>query len=350
MKKALLKDSFKEIKKSYKRFISILLMAMLGVGFFVGIKATAPNMKYRLDDYFDKQNVFDLKVVATLGLTDEDIEAIKRLDGVKVAYGVYDKDVILEIYDTEYILSAMEYNPDINQIDLLEGSLPQNENECVVEENFISELNMNIGDTIQIKDDKTEDEEEVVFKNTELKIVGIVKSPLYISTERGNSKLGSGKVNYYIYFSENNIDSDIYTSIYITVDQAKELGIHTKQYDDLISNVKEELKNISSGREQARYDSLINEVATKINDAEIELNTEKEKAEMEIAKVEKELQDAEDKIINSEKELNSNISKANKEFANAENTLQTKEKEYNEGKLEAEKRNKTSRRTKNPVK
>lgn len=69
MKKALFKDSVREIKNTYKRFISILLMAFLGVGFFAGIKAASPDMVDTIDDFYKKQNVFDIQVISTLGLT-----------------------------------------------------------------------------------------------------------------------------------------------------------------------------------------------------------------------------------------------------------------------------------------
>ena len=81
MKKALLKDSIKEIKNTYKRFISILLMAFLGVGFFAGIRATSPDMVDTIDNYYDKQNVYDIQIVSTLGLTDEDLEEISFCPG-----------------------------------------------------------------------------------------------------------------------------------------------------------------------------------------------------------------------------------------------------------------------------
>ena len=336
MKKVILKNTFIEIKKTYKRFISTLLMAMLGVGFFVGIKATSPNMKSSLDNYFDKNNVFDIKVISTLGLTDEDVESIKKINGVKEVYGVYDKDVIFEKNNIDYILNAMEYTQNVNQFNLVEGRLPENEYECIVEENFIHTQKMNIGDTIQIKDEK-QDDEKSDYKNEELKIVGTAKSPLYISMDKGNSKLGSGKVNYYIYIPKSNINSDVYSSIYIIAEDAKELDIHKKQYEDLIGDLKGELEKISNERELVRYNSLVGEATEKINEAEDKLNNEREKAEKEILENEKKIQDAENKVIDGENELNANIIKVDKEFLDAENKLKISEKEYDTGKKEAEK-------------
>ena len=76
MKTALLKDGIKEIKNSYKRFISILLIVLLGVGFFAGLRAASPDMKKTLDTYFDDYDVMDIQVISTLGLTDNDLSLI----------------------------------------------------------------------------------------------------------------------------------------------------------------------------------------------------------------------------------------------------------------------------------
>lgn len=165
---------------------------------------------------------------------------------------------------------------------------------------------------------------------------GIINSPLYISTERGNSKLGSGKINYYIYFSKNNLDTDIYTSIFITVDGAKELRNDSKKYEDLIFEIKSNIKGISGDRQKARYDSLISEANAKIQEARDELNTEKEKAESEIANAENDLWDAENKVAEGERSIASNLAKANTEFANAEKQIKENEDKYNDGKKQAE--------------
>ena len=195
MKRALVKDSVKQIKNTFKRYISILLMALLGVGFFAGIKATSPDMQKTLDSYFDNQNVYDIQVVSTLGITKDDIEAVKNLDNIEEVLGVYSKDEIVKIGDEEKIIKIISYSQDtnaLNKFDLTNGSLPENSDECIVEQYFLDFLNKSIGDYIEIED------EDNTLNNKKLKIVGVANSPLYISRDRGTSKLGSGKINYYL--------------------------------------------------------------------------------------------------------------------------------------------------------
>lgn len=97
MKKALYKDAFKEIKNTYKRFISILLMAFLGVGFFAGIRATSPDMIDTIHKYYETQNVYDIQVVSTLGLTQEDVDVIEKIEGIENVVGTYETDGELKL-------------------------------------------------------------------------------------------------------------------------------------------------------------------------------------------------------------------------------------------------------------
>ena len=159
MKTALFKDGIKEIKNSYKRFISILLIVLLGVGFFAGIRAASPDMKKTIDEYFDRLDVFDVQVISTLGLTEEDITAIKGIQNVENVEGTYQTDAIVKVEDEEVIAKIETFSEDVNKLDLIEGKLPENKDECVVEHRFVEETGYKIGDTIEINvEDITNDD------------------------------------------------------------------------------------------------------------------------------------------------------------------------------------------------
>lgn len=324
MKKALLKDSVREIKNTYKRFISILLMAFLGVGFFAGIRATSPDMVDTIDKYYDEQNVYDIQIVSTLGLTDEDLEEISKVENVERAQGSYETDGKIEINNKEIIGKFITIG-DLNQPILLEGSLPKNENECVVENAFLTSNDKQIGDTIQVEiEDTTNDEgEEIAYlKNKEIKIVGTVRSPLYISSDRGTSKLGAGKVNYYIYIPEENINAkDIYTNIYVQVKDAEKYTTSSDEYEDYIEQVTKSIEEIKERREQARHEQLVDIAEQKVTDAENELNTQKIDAQNQIDDAEKEIEDGKSQIQSAEVEITKNKQKADTEFANAKTEI-----------------------------
>ena len=294
MKKALLKNSVKEIKNTYKRFISILLMAFLGVGFFAGLRATSPDMLRTIDHYYKEQNVYDIQVLSTLGLTSNDVEEISKIENVERVSKSYEIDGKIDI-DNKEIITKFITIEDVNKPILLKGNMPQNQDECLVEESFLTTNNKKIGDTItvDIEDTQNDDGEKIKYlKTNELKIVGTVKSPLFIARDRGTSKLGSGKINYYIYISENNINaSDIYTNIYVTVKDAKKYETSSKEYEDYIEEVKENIEQIKEKQEKERHDTLV----AKAQEKE-ELNKNKQEFETQIKDAEKKLSDAKEKI------------------------------------------------------
>ena len=346
MKTALFKDGIKEIVKSYKRFISILLIVLLGVGFFAGLRAASPDMKATVDEYFDELNVMDIQVISTLGLTDDDVEAIKNVQGVENAEGSYQADAIVIVGEEEVVVKLETFSNDINKLNLVEGKLPENESECVVEERFLEGTGHSIGDTIEIDvEDVTTDDGETqkLLKNNKVTIVGTVKSPLYISTERGSTKLGSGVIDYYVYIPKENINIDMYTNIYLTVSGAKELNSTSNKYSNLVSDVEDNLEAISEERREARYNQLYDSANSKIQDAQKELDDKKADAEKELEDAQKEIDDGKKEIEDGRAEVETNRNTAYTEFANAEaeiedgwDELESQKQTFENSKKEAE--------------
>ncbi len=340
LKNVLLKDTAKEIKNTFKRFLSILLVVLLGVGFFAGIKVASPDMKITADSFFDNQNVMDIQVLSTLGLTDEDIDAFtKNVEGVQKAVGSYSQDVIVVVNDKENVMKLETITEGINELRLIEGKMAEEKDECVVEEHFLTRTGCKLGDTITIDAEKVTDdagEEKNLLKQKEMKIVGVVQSPLYISMERGSSKLGSGKINYYMYVPKSAITQEIYTQIYLQVAGAKELKSYEDEYEDIVDKVKQNIEDISEERKQARYDKIYNTANDKIKDAQKELDKEKQKAQNEIKKAQDKINGAKQKIKNGKATLQANTKKADKEFAKLSKKLKDAQKELEYKKSEFE--------------
>ena len=233
------KDSIKEIINTRKRFLSILLIVLLGAGFFAGIRAASPDMKKTADTYFDETKMMDIEVISTLGLTDNDVKKIQDMQDVEVAEGSCSKDVLTRVDDEEYVLKVHTLSEKINCVKLQQGEMQKNETECVVEESFLKGTNKNIGDTITLESKDTITGPNL--KNKEVKIVGTIRSPLYISRERGSTQLASGKINYYIYVPQPEITSKIYTEIYVKAKGAEELDTFSDKYKDKIKEVKDSM-------------------------------------------------------------------------------------------------------------
>lgn len=338
MKKSLIKNSFKEISKTKRRFLSILIMAFLGVGFYAGLVACSPDMQDSLDKYVDKSNMYDIDVISTLGLTDEDINAIKEIDGVENAYGIQSKDTFINLNDKESICKVIEYNENINKPEVIYGRLPENSDECLLDEkySYFGSSEENIGKIIKIENENLDENDNPIFTQKELKIVGIVDSPLYISSERGSSSLGSGSISLYIYCKEDVINLDYYTEIAVQVKGAKEFVTNSDEYLAVVNPVIQKIEEIKEERQEARYNSLVNDANKKIDDAQKEYDDKKAEADQELADAEQKINDAkneldnsENKLNKSEKELNQKEKDVAKQFETAEQQIEQYENQIN---------------------
>ena len=325
MKSALLKDSIKEIKNTYKRFLSILVMAFLGVGFFAGMRAASPDMVDTIDQYYKESQVYDIKILSTLGLTNDDIDALSEIDEIENTVGTYETEGKIEIDNKEIITKIMSVEK-LNKPILLQGNFPKTQNECVVEDSFLTANHKSIGDTIEVEAEKTKNDEgeEVEYLNKNiLKIVGTVKSPLYISRDRGTSSLGSGKIDYYIYVPKENIKAnEIYTNIYIKLKNSENYTTSSEKYEEYIAEVKEKIEAIKEEREKARHDKLVDIATRKVKEAEEKLNENKQNAQQQIEEAKQEIENGKNKIEKAEVKLNSSKKEADTKFKSAYNQIQ----------------------------
>ena len=247
MKTKLLKHIFMKIKDNYKRFLSLICMAFLGVGFYVGIQSSSPDMLKTLDNFYDENNVYDISVISNVGLTEDDLFKLSKIKNVELAINIQEKDTYLEIEENNYVVKLIEYNSQMNNVHIKEGRLPKNNNEVSVDYSLLENNNLKLGDNITIDGKK-------------YSIVGNVISPLYFSAERPNSNLGSGKVDYYIYVYNGSLDLEAYSNIYITVKGAKKHLTNSDSYKKLINNVKKDIDLIKDKQQDIRYDELYSDI------------------------------------------------------------------------------------------
>ena len=309
-------------------------------------------MKLTADKYYDDYKLMDLRVVSTLGLTDDDLKAIRELDGVKESRGAYSIDAIAKDGEKEIALRIHDFveEDQINAPRLLEGRLPEKEDECVIESANQNTLDVDIGAKINLSSGKTEALEEDL-KNTEFTVVGFIQSPEYLSFEKGSTDVGSGQLRDFIMIPQENFKMDVYTDIYIAVEDTKELNSYEDEYFDKIKPVEDRVEGIASGRERARYDEIYDEAKEELEDgkkeyqdAREEVKEELDKALKEIKDGKKEIEDGEKELSESEEEFYTAIRDGEKEIEDAERKLDRGEadyqkglKEYNREKAKAEK-------------
>lgn len=310
-------NGVRTIKKAFPRFLSLIIMSLLGVMVFVGLLAVSPDMLKTLDNYYDKQNTYDIKILSTMGLIEDDIESLKKINNIKEVEGIYSTDILLSSNNNEYVVNISSLPNKINKVELIEGKLPTKDNEIVVEENFLTKTKYKLGDTLSIDNDN--------LINKELKIVGTIVSPLYfnqtnLSQTRGTSSLGTGSVNYYSYVLESNFDIDYYTNIYITIKNAKEKITSKDDYLKLVDNVTNSIEDIKEVQEKNRYDKIYNEALEEIEKNEKEVNEELKDAKKELDKAKKELTSAKKTLDSTKKQLSTfknELDKAKKKLDSA---------------------------------
>ena len=308
-KKALRKDFYMEIRRSLGRFMSIFFIVAIGCAFFSGIRASEPDMRYSGDAYFDDKNMMDIEVISTLGLTEDDLHAIEDVDGVAAVEGSYSVDVLCSEGDNQIAVHVMSLMPTMNQVQLEAGRLPEAENECAVDVDYLDESSLEIGDEITFSSGSDDDITDTLKTDT-FTITGAVSSPNYIAFQRGSTTIGNGTVTAFIVVPADSFSLDVYTEIYAQVDGAKEMTAFTDEYDERIRQVMDAIEAIKAEREQIRYEEIVEEAnealadaRQQVSDAETELEDGKAQAEAELADARKQLEDAQAEVDSGRQEI-----------------------------------------------
>ncbi|MBO5522581.1 MAG: ABC transporter permease, partial [Roseburia sp.] len=133
MKSTIWKSTFREIKQSFGRFAAILAIVALGVGLFAGLKITQTAMIKTVTEYFKETDFYDYRLMSTVGFSKEDVEVFRQQEDVKAAEGSVSFDILCsESGGNEKVLKAYSLPEEVNRITVVEGRLPEKENECVV--------------------------------------------------------------------------------------------------------------------------------------------------------------------------------------------------------------------------
>jgi len=300
MKSMMNKSTLREIKQSLGRYLAILAIIALGVGFFAGIKETKPAMVETADRYFKDKNLYDFRLLCTLGFDEKVIEEISKRQDVRSVNGAYSFDILCQSSGdgNVMVMKAHSITENINTLEVLHGRLPSQPNECVVDSSMYS--HKYIGKKIRLSDSNA-DEDLEHFTHSEYKIVGIVRSPLYIHFERGSSALGNGKVSGFLYLLPEGFQSEAYTELYVKL--SEEFELYEEAYDIYIENKEKEWEPFLDNLGQLRYENVILEANTKLADGKNELKEAKEETEAELADAKKELDDAAAEIEDGKKQI-----------------------------------------------
>lgn len=330
------KNIFREISKSKGRFMSIFLICAIGVGFFSGVRETENDMKVSADILYDEQELFDLRVLSTFGLTDGDVRSISEVNDVTEVLASKYSDLALHFDNKEYLTRVYSWNNDeMNKVIINLGRAPAADNECIISQNKLDN-SFAIGDVVTMAD--LTDAEEFPLERKEFTIVGTFDTPMYISaTQKGSTTIGDGALDAFMYVTESNFTQDVYTEIYIRSDKLKDMQSYSDEYEQLRDEISEELEQLGISRSEIRYDEVVGEALTEIEDGEKELADAKADGEKELADAKAELEDAAQQIADGEQELvdaKTELDDGAVQLADAEKTLADAKSEIDNGKAE----------------
>ena len=335
--KAITKNTLREIKGTKSRFLSIFLICVIGVGFFSGVRATCNDMKTSADDYYDKQNLFDLRAVSTFGLTDGDKSSIESVlpEDCSVYTSKY-TDLAVERGDNEYLTRVYSKLPDsINTPIILEGRDIENEGECLISCNMLHET-INVGDTITLVD--LAEADEFPLKRAEYKVVGRYNSPMYVSmSQRGSTTIGDGALDAFMIVAEDDFTQDVYTEIYVQSETLRAMSSYSEEYENYRETLSDKLTELGKERSVIRYDEVLGEAQEKITDGEKDLAQAKTDGQKELDDAKAELENGKKEIEDGEKELaeaKEKLDDGAAQIADGEKKLSNSLAELNDGKAQ----------------
>ena len=332
--KAHSKSIIREILSSKARFISILAIIFLGVAFYSGIKSSGPDLEASINSFYKDSNLMDSKIVSDLGLNDKDLELLRNDENILDYYGTHSLDVNLTNINSvvRFIEHNSKNNNEINKLTIIEGRLPEVSGEIALDEKVLeSNSELKIGDEYTIDSDN---DTMKSFNSKTYKIVGFVKSPMYIDKEaRGNTNVGTGNIDYFAVINSSDISIDVYTEVYVRFKNVENLNAYSDEYKDKMEENNKYLEELFSNRLVERVEEVKLEPQDEINNAYKEI----EDGEKELAEAEKEIKDGKVKIQNGKNQYEQGALDYEKEIKDGELQLAKGEEKINQGQSELDK-------------
>ena len=330
MKGILLKDTFRSIARNKLRFISVVIIVALGISFYIGIKSASPKMNSTANRYFNNYNLLDVRVTSRIPFSDDDIKRISGLENVdSVTKSRYvdaiicvDKAAIVDNNGLEMCCRISEFDAQkagrfietgendksyLNRLRLVDGRLPQNEDECVIDSRA-AELygEIKIGAVLTLNGDGSSITDSL--KTDKLTVVGTVDSPMYISDERGTTQVGSGSLSAFVYVDSKSFSTQEYNELFVKIPDSEKYDKFAKNYNDIVTELADRIKAVSSDAIDLKLTEIKSEYAKKIENKQAEIDAYEVSSSKQLENKQKEINefktyvDSEDEILASEKQ------------------------------------------------
>lgn len=338
MKSALFKDTLRELWRTKARFISIFTIVALGVGFFAGLKATCPYMLNTADVYFAQSNLFDIHLLSTMGFDEKDLDAVKNTKNVSSVMPAYTLDALISTESSSIVVKVHSIPlaggknaaGSMNTPTVLEGRLPESPGECVIDKQMQGE----IGQSLTLFTDAKQDPISDFLSTDTYTIVGKVRTPYYITFERGSSAIGNGSVNSFVMVPEENFILEVHTDLYVNAVGKELVSGFSPEYEAIVEQLTDALKTTGTAREVGRYNEIMDEADEKIADAEKELADGVEKQQKELGDARKKIDDGKKEMLDGERTLKEKEQEYIDKIADGEKELADGQKEIDDAVVE----------------
>lgn len=335
MKSSMRKTTRREIRASFGRYFAILAIVALGVGFFVGLMVTTPAMVKTGGDYMNRLELYDMRLVSTLGFEKDAPELFAGKEGIEAAEGAVSADFLATEPDgRDRVLAAQTLLETQNRLELVAGRLPEAPDEVVADASLYPESA--VGSTIRISEENPETTAEL-FAYKEYKIVGTAHAVYYVNYERGATTLGNGRVGGFVYLLPEGFDTDYDTEVFLRLDEDYE--IYSDEYKAAAQELELWAEPLAEQAAQERYDRITADAQAEIDDAKKTLREETAEAKAELAEAEQELSDGQAELEDGRAALadgRGQIADAKAELSSRQTELDRSRQELSDGRAELE--------------
>ena len=326
MQKSYRKNIRRDFRSNLNRFLSLFGIVALGVMMLTGLVSFAPSMRTAGQKYYVQQNVFDLRVLSTLGLSESDLSAIAATEGVSAVMPVKYLDTegrwssstdgaVLRVQQLPADPAA-DTEANMNRLTLLEGRMPETANECVVQVLGHADP-VPLGTVVTLPED-TED-----IRRTEYTVVGQVQDPQYFSANQETSTVGDGILDALVFVQDGELTADYYTVCYLKVADAAQYDNYSDEYQTAVNTVADRLDAISKEHCVALPAQLIEDATTQLDDAKQTYSEQKAEAERQFAQAEQKLTDAQRELDAAKAQLDAGEAELAAQKAALPNTMQS---------------------------
>lgn len=334
MKRSMLRrTTLREIRSTFGRFFAILAIIALGVGFFSGVRITTPVMVHTVDNFYQRNQLFDYRLISTLGWEAEDVESLRQTEGVRYAEGSNSLDILCNnAKGDEFVLKTHSLTEDLNLTILTDGRMPEKNNECLAD----NHVSLRVGDIVYVAEEN-EDDTKDSLKYTEFVVVGKADSSFYLNHERGTTSLGNGSVAGFLYLLPEAYDLEYFSEIYVRFDQDDE--IFSEDYKNGMEARLDEWEALTQKQADARYDRIMLDAESELQDGKDELEEKRAEGLQELADAEKELKDGKKELDDAEQEIRDaeqELLDAKQELDDAYAELEDARQEIEDGEKELE--------------